>query len=391
MTAERLPASQAEPRVLTGSHFMLGDHACAEGALAAGMDFFAGYPITPSTEIAEHLASRLPAVGGRFVQMEDELASMAAIIGASAAGARSFTATSGPGFTLMMENVGLAAMMELPCVVANVQRASPSTGLPTMVGQSDVLQARWGSHGDYGIIAYSPCSPQECFDLTIRAFNAADQYRVPVFVLMDEVVGHMTERVVIPEADEVPLTPRKKPAQPPGEGTYLSYAPDADLVPPIAHAGDGYKVHMTGLTHDERGYPAMDPDSHEVLVNRLVDKVRLNADEIEIHEELYLEDAETVVVAFGCTARSARHAVHEAYRDGVSCGLLRPISIWPFPERRIRELIDAGRVKRFVVPEINLGQLRRELERMTDLPILRLNNPGGRMPEPNAILELIRS
>ncbi len=391
MTAERLPASQAEPRVLTGSHFMLGDHACAEGALAAGMDFFAGYAITPSTEIAEHLASRLPAVGGRFVQMEDELASMAAIIGASAAGARSFTATSGPGFTLMMENVGLAAMMELPCVVANVQRASPSTGLPTMVGQSDVLQARWGSHGDYGIIAYSPCSPQECFDLTIRAFNAADQYRVPVFVLMDEVVGHMTERVVIPEADEVPLTPRKKPAQPPGEGTYLSYAPDADLVPPIAHAGDGYKVHMTGLTHDERGYPAMDPDSHEVLVNRLVDKVRLNADEIEIHEELYLEDAETVVVAFGCTARSARHAVHEAYRDGVSCVLLRPISIWQFPERRILELIDIGRVKRFVVPEINLGQLRRELERMTDLPILRLNNPGGRMPEPNAILELIRS
>ena len=391
MTAERASASQAgaAPRVLTGSHFMLGDHACAEGALAAGVDFFAGYPITPSTEIAEHLAQRLPAVGGRFVQMEDELASMAAIIGASAAGARSFTATSGPGFTLMMENVGLAAMMELPCVVANVQRASPSTGLPTMVGQSDMLQARWGSHGDYGIIAYSPCSPQECFDLTVEAFNAADRYRVPVFVLMDEVVGHMTERVVIP--DEVPFTPRRKPKQPPGEGTYLSYAPDADMVPPIAHAGDGYKVHMTGLTHDERGYPAMDADSHEVLVNRLVDKIRLNAEDIELCEELYLEDAETVVVAFGCTARSARHAVNEARRAGLSCGLLRPITIWPFPERRIRELIDSGTVKRFVVPEINLGQMRREVERLTDMPILRLNNPGGRMPEPDAILELIRS
>ena len=391
MTAERASASRTgtAPRVLTGSHFMLGDHACAEGALAAGVDFFAGYPITPSTEIAEHLAQRLPAVGGRFVQMEDELASMAAIIGASAAGARSFTATSGPGFTLMMENVGLAAMMELPCVVANVQRASPSTGLPTMVGQSDMLQARWGSHGDYGVIAYSPCSPQECFDLTVEAFNAADRYRVPVFVLMDEVVGHMTERVVIP--DEVPFTPRRKPKQPPGEGTYLSYAPDADMVPPIAHAGDGYKVHMTGLTHDERGYPAMDPDSHEVLVNRLVDTIRLNADDIELSEELYVEDAETVVVAFGCTSRSARHAVHEARREGLSCGLLRPITIWPFPEKRIRELIENGKVRRFVVPEINLGQMRREVERLTDMPILRLNNPGGRMPEPDAILELIRS
>ncbi len=333
----------------------------------------------------------MPEVGARFVQMEDELASMAAIIGASAAGARSFTATSGPGFTLMMENVGLAAMMELPCVVANVQRASPSTGLPTMVGQSDMLQARWGSHGDYGIIAYSPSSPQECFDLTVRAFNAADQYRVPVFVLMDEVVGHMTERVVIPDADAIPFRPRKGPRHAPSERPFLSYAADADLVPPIAHAGEGYKVHMTGLTHDERGYPAMNADAHEVLVNRLVDKIRLNADDIELHEELFLDDAETVVVAFGCTARSAKHAVDEARDEGLSCGMLRPITIWPFPERRIRELIEAGKVKRFVVPEINLGQMRREIERLTSLPILRLNNPGGQMPRPDAILELIRS
>ncbi len=393
MTAERANKSAskagAAPRVLTGSHFMLGDHACAEGALAAGMDFFAGYPITPSTEIAEHLAGRLPAVGGRFVQMEDELASMAAIIGASAAGARSFTATSGPGFTLMMENVGLAAMMELPCVVANVQRASPSTGLPTMVGQSDILQARWGSHGDYGIIAYCPSSPQECFDLTIHAFNAADRYRVPVFVLMDEVVGHMTERVVIPDAAEIPFVPRKGPRQSPSEGTFLSYAPDEDLVPPIAHAGEGYKVHMTGLTHDERGYPAMNPDAHDVLVNRLVDKVRLNAADIEMYEEHFTDDADTIVIAFGCTARSAAHAVREARKEGLKCGLLRPITVWPFPEGRIRELAD--RVQRFIVPEINLGQLRREVERVTDTPVLRLNNPGGRMPVPDAILELIRS
>lgn len=380
-----------EPRVRTGSHFMLGDHACAEGALAAGLDFFAGYPITPSTEIAEHIALRLPLLGGRFVQMEDELASMAAIVGASAAGARSFTATSGPGFSLMMENIGLAAMMELPVVVANVMRASPSTGLPTMVGQSDILQARWGSHGDYGIIAYSPASPQECFDLTIRAFNAADQYRVPVFVLMDEVVGHMTERVIIPAAEDIPNTPRKRPGHAPGEKMFLSYAADADLVPPIAHAGEGYKVHMTGLTHDERGYPALNAPTHDKLVNRLVDKVRLNAADIVMYEESATEDADTIVIAFGCTARSARHAVAEARREGLKCGFLRLITIWPFPETRIRELIAGGIVKRFIVPEVNLGQLRREVERLTNLPVLRLNHAGGEMPAPDDILELIRS
>jgi len=382
---------KAEARVRTGVHFMLGDHACAEGALAAGLDFFGGYPITPSTEIAEHIAVRLPDVGGRFVQMEDELASMAAIIGASAAGARTLTATSGPGFSLMMENIGLAAMMELPCVVANVQRASPSTGLPTMVGQSDILQARWGSHGDYGIIAYCPDSPQECFDLTVRAFNAADQYRVPVFIMMDEVVGHMTERVVIPPADELPVFERKGPKFPPGEQIFYSYAPDEDLVPPIAHAGEGYKVHMTGLTHDERGYPALNAVAHDKLVNRLVDKIRLNAADIEMYEEIDTEDADTIVVSFGCTARSAKQAVKEARQEGIKCGMIRLITIWPFPETRIRDLIEAGNVKRFIVPEVNLGQLRREVERLTHLPVLRLNHAGGTMPTPKDILELIRS
>ncbi len=381
----------AEPRVLTGNHFMLGDHACAEGAIAAGLDFFAGYPITPSTEIAEHIARRLPPLGGHFVQMEDELGSIAAIIGASAAGARSFTATSGPGFSLMMENIGLAAMMELPCVIADVQRASPSTGLPTLVGQSDILQARWGSHGDYGIIAYCPASPQECFDLTVRAFNAADKYRVPAFVMMDEVVGHMTERVIIPPATQLPMTPRKRPGQPPGDAPFFSYRADEDLVPPIAHAGEGYKVHMTGLTHDERGYPALDAETHNRLVNRLVDKVRLNAADIEMFEELGTENADTIVISFGCTARSARHAVVEAREQGLKCGLFRLITVWPFPETRIRELIGKGKVKRFIVPEINLGQLRREVERLTQLPVLRLNHAGGAMATPNAILELIRS
>jgi 2-oxoglutarate ferredoxin oxidoreductase subunit alpha len=380
-----------EPRVLTGTHFMLGDHACAEGALAAGLDFFGGYPITPSTEIAEHIARRLPPLGGHFVQMEDELGSMAAIIGASVAGARSFTATSGPGFSLMMENIGLAAMLEVPCVVADVMRASPSTGLPTMVGQSDILQARWGSHGDYGIIAYTPASPQECFDLTVRAFNAADKYRVPVFILMDEVIGHMTERVVIPAADDLPLVRRKGPRHPPGEKPFLSYQPDEDLVPPMAHAGEGYKVHMTGLTHDERGYPALTPEAHDKLVNRLVDKIRLNAADIEMYEEFGTEDADTIVISFGCTSRSARQAVNQARSEGMKCGFLRLITVWPFPETRIRELIKRGKVKRFIVPEINLGQVRREIERLTHLPVLRLNHAGGAMPVPNAILELIRS
>jgi 2-oxoglutarate ferredoxin oxidoreductase subunit alpha len=383
--------TQQEARVLTGTHFMLGDHACAEGALAAGLDFFGGYPITPSTEIAEHIARRLPPLGGRFVQMEDELGSMAAIIGASAAGARSLTATSGPGFSLMMENIGLAAMMELPCVVANVQRASPSTGLPTMVGQSDILQARWGSHGDYGIIAYCPASPQECFDLTVRAFNAADQYRVPVFILMDEVIGHMTERVVIPAAQDIPFVPRKGPRVAPGGDAFLSYAPDDDLVPPIAHAGEGYKVHMTGLTHDERGYPAMNADTHNILVNRLVDKVRLNAPDIVMYEEIGVEDADTIVISFGCTARSARQAVKQSRAEGLKCGMIRLITVWPFPEAPIRDLIERGKVRRFIVPEVNLGQLRREVERLTQLPVLRLNHAGGTMPTPDEILELIRS
>ncbi len=387
-TATPQDTSAPAPRVLTGTHFMIGDHACAEGALAAGLDFFGGYPITPSTEIAEHLAARLPACGGKFVQMEDELGSVAAIIGASAGGARSLTATSGPGFSLMMENIGLAAMMELPIVIVDVQRASPSTGLPTMVGQSDILQARWGSHGDYGVVAYCPSSPQECFDLTIDAFNTADRYRVPTFLLMDEVVGHMAERVVIPDATAIRRIARKGPRTPTSE-PFLPFAPDDDLVPPIAHAGDGYKVHMTGLTHDARGYPSLTPETHDALINRLVDKVRLNAAAIVDFEEYALDDAETVVVAYGCTARAARGAVERARANGLRCGLLRPRTIWPFPEARVRKLTEHGKVRRFVVPEINLGQLRREIERITDLPVRGLNHAGGRMPTPAQILDVI--
>lgn len=373
--------------VLTGQHFLLGDHACAEGALAAGCRFFAGYPITPSTEIAERLAHRLPEVGGIFVQMEDELASMAAIVGASAAGARAMTATSGPGFSLMMENVGLAVMMEVPCVVVNVQRGAPSTGLPTLAGQADVMQARWGSHGDYEIVAYAPASSQECFDLTVRAFNTADQYRIPVFVLADEVVAHMTERVTVPAPEAIPKVERKRPRDRPGGNGFLPFRADADLVPPMVHAGEGYRVHFTGLTHDERGYPAITADAHERLVRRLVDKVRRNARQIEAYEEYGLEDARVVVIAYGSTARSARRAVALAREAGIRVGLLRPITLWPFPAEPVRALSD--RVAAFVVPELNMGQVAREVERFTSRPVLGVNHPGGAMLPPEPILKAV--
>lgn len=389
MTPVTASAVDESDRVLAGSHFMLGDHACAEGALAAGLDFFAGYPITPSTEIMEHLAERLPMVGGTFVQMEDEIGSVAAIIGASVAGARVMTATSGPGFSLMMENIGLAAMMEVPIVIVDVQRASPSTGLPTSVGQSDLFQVRWGSHGDYSVIVFCPASPQECFDLTVAAFNAADQYRVPAFVLMDEIVGHMTERVVVPEANGIPRVNRKRPSVPPGSPDFLPFKADEDLVPPMAHAGEGYRVHMTGLTHDERGYPSLTAQTHEKLVNRLVDKVRLNADRIARYELLQTEDADVIVVALGCTSRSARRAVALARMQGVRAGMLRPITMWPFPQTALKELANNGVVKRFVVPEINLGQMSREVQRHTSLPVTRLNHPGGAMITPRQIVEAL--
>jgi 2-oxoglutarate ferredoxin oxidoreductase subunit alpha len=373
--------------VLSGSHFMHGDHACAEGAIAAGCRFFAGYPITPSTEIAERLARRMPEVGGVFLQMEDELGSMAAIIGASAAGARAMTATSGPGFSLMMENIGLAMMLEIPCVVVDIQRGSPSTGLPTLPGQSDVMQARWGSHGDYGVVAYSPWSPQEVFDLTVHAFNVADRYRVPVFLMADEVVGHMVERVVIPTEDQIPLWKRKRPKRAAGPDFETFRADDEDLVPPMVHAGEGYRVHFTGLTHDERGYPDMSPEAHHRLVTRLVEKIRRGADNLTRTEEMLMEDAEIVVISFGSTARSARRAVREARSRGVPVGFLRLISLWPFPENVIRRI--AERVDAFVVAEMNLGQIAHEVARYVSQPVHGVHHAGGAMMPPDPILDAI--
>ncbi len=272
---------EADPRgVLTGVHFLDGDHACCEGALAAGARFAAGYPITPSTEVVERFSARIPEIGGTFIQMEDELAASITIIGAAWGGAKVFTVTSGPGFSLMMEHIGYAAMTETPCVFVNVQRGGPSTGLPTLPAQGDMMQARWGSHGDYETIALCPNSPQECFDLAIRAFNLAEQYRTPVMFMMDECVGHMSEKVVIPKAEEIQVYPRRHFSGAPGQ--YRPYAAGEDLVPEMAYAGEGHRFHMTGLTHDEMGYPAMTPETQERLVGRLMNKIRGAAEELAL-------------------------------------------------------------------------------------------------------------
>jgi 2-oxoglutarate ferredoxin oxidoreductase subunit alpha len=326
-------------------------------------------------------------MGGTFIQMEDELASMAAVVGASWTGTKSLTVTSGPGFSLMMENIGLAAMMETPCVVVNVQRGGPSTGLPTMTGQADMMQARWGSHGDYELIAFCPQSPQEAFDLTIDAFNLSELYRIPVMFLMDECVGHMTEKVIIPPADEIEIVPRRLTAQPPGQ--FLPYRVDGRDIPEFARAGDGYRFHTTGLTHDERGYPVMSEECQEECVRRLVEKIRLNTDKIVRFEEEETDGADVVVVAYGITARVARMGIELAREKGVKVGFLRLIVAWPFPEKRIGEL--AGRVKAFVVPEINYGQMVLEVQRCAagQAPAVLVPHGGGGVHDPEAIAEAI--
>jgi 2-oxoglutarate ferredoxin oxidoreductase subunit alpha len=369
--------------ILTGSYFTLGDIACAEGAMAAGCRFFAGYPITPATEIAEHISRRLPEVGGIFIQMEDELASMAAIIGASYGGIKSMTATSGPGFSLMQENIGLAAMTESPCVVVDVMRGGPSTGQPTKTGQQDVMQAKWGSHGDYEIIALAPSSVQETFDLTVEAFNLSETYRCPVFVMTDEIIGHLMERLVIPEPEKIHLITRKHPTS---GSQYLPFRAGDDLVPEMAVFGEGYRFYATGLTHDETGHPQTDSaEEHAKLVRRLCDKIRNNADKICKVEKVFLDDADVCVVAYGSVARSALSAVVEGRKKGAKIGLLRLVTLWPFPDRIVEQV--AEQVNRIIVPEMNYGQLVREVERsagrgkVTSLPKL-----GDALHTPEEIL-----
>lgn len=380
---------KADPKgVLTGAHYLDGDFSIAEGALAAGCRFFAGYPITPSTETAERFAERIPFVGGVFIQMEDEIASITALIGASWGGKKAMTVTSGPGFSLMLENIGLACMMETPLVIANVQRGGPSTGLPTLVGQGDMMQARWGSHGDYQIIALSPDSPQECFDLTIRAFNLSETYRLPVFIMTDECVGHMHEKVVIPPADQIEVVERKWYEGP--KEKYLPYKLDKDGVPFMVKAGDGYKFHTTGLTHDERGYPVINAECQDWCVRHLSDKILKNADKIIDVQEDQVDKAEVVVVSYGITSRVAYRAVQLARQAGLKVGMLRLITVWPFPEKRIQQL--AKTVKAFVVPELNLGQIAKEVERFAAgrVPTIPVTHCGGWVHDPEVILTAIK-
>jgi 2-oxoglutarate ferredoxin oxidoreductase subunit alpha len=376
---------KADPAgVLTGAHFIDGDHACCEGAIAAGCRFVAGYPITPSTEVVERIAERFPLVGGVFIQMEDEIASSIAIQGAVWAGKKAMTVTSGPGFSLMMEHIGFAVMTEAPCVFVDVQRAGPSTGLPTQPAQGDMMQARWGSHGDYQAIALSPNSPQECFDLAIKAFNLSETYRVPVFLMMDECVGHMTERVVIPPAEEIDIVPRRWYRGP--ADAYEPFRAGSEMVPPMVRAGEGYKIHVTGLTHDERGYPAMTIAAQERLVRRLNDKIRTNVDAIsEVVED------QVVVITYGITSRTALPAIEQARREGLKVGHLRLVVVWPFPEKQIRAL--AQKVRAIVVPELNLGQVVLEVERCVHgaVPVTLVGHTGGTVHQPAEIYEAIIS
>jgi 2-oxoglutarate ferredoxin oxidoreductase subunit alpha len=373
--------------VLTGEHYISGNEAIAEGCIAAGCRFFGGYPITPSSEIAERMSRRLPELGGVFIQMEDEIASIAALLGAAWAGKKSMTATSGPGISLMMENIGLGAMTETPFVIINVQRGGPSTGLPTLVGQQDVMQARWGSHGDYEVIALSPNSIQEAFDLSIDAFNLAEEYRCPVIMLTDESICHMFEKLVIPPKSKIKIKNRKRPKG--SKKDYLSYKPDADMIPPMAHAGEGYNVFVTGLTHDEKGYPVINAEAQEPLVKRLCDKILLNEEKIRMTESYWMDDADIMVISYGITSRSAKGAVNLARKKGIKAGLLRLITIWPFPEKLIAEL--TNKVKAVVVAEINNGQIIKEVREATRsrVPIVLSSKLGGTVHTPVEILAKI--
>ncbi len=372
--------------ILAGEHFLNGDVACAEGAIAVGCRLFAGYPITPQSEITERMALRLPTIGGYFLQMEDELASIAAILGGAWGGMKAMTATSGPGFSLMMENLGLGIMTETPCVVVDVQRGGPSTGLPTATSQQDMMQARWGTHGDHEIIAYAPASPQEMFDYTIKAFNQSERYRQPVLVMADEVVGHMMERVVI-DPDKIEIYPRRRPSVPYEQ--FVPYKAGADLVPEMANAGEGYRIHVTGLTHDEWGYPDLSEESQDRLLNRLVNKIRMNSDQIIEVEEENIRGADVVVVTYGIAARTSSRAIEMAEEKGIKVGMLRLITVWPFPLEKVRAI--AKDVNGLVVPELNLGQIVNEVERAAagQAAVRLVPHAGGGLHRPEDILAVI--
>lgn len=368
--------------------FLQGNEACAHGAIYAGCRFFAGYPITPSTEVAEVLSNELPKVGGSFIQMEDEIAAMAAVIGASLTGIKALTATSGPGFSLKQENIGYACITEVPCVIINVMRGGPSTGMPTGPSQSDVMQAKWGTHGDHPAICLVPASVQELFTETVRAFNLAEKYRMPVTVMPDEILGHMRERIVFPEPGELEVINRTPPSVPPGE--YKPYDTRFGDVPPLASFGSGYRFHVTGLNKAEDGFPTTRADLVQAEEERQLRKVENAVDDIVTYEEYLLDDAEVAVVAFGSISRSARYAVNQARERGIRAGLFRIITYWPFPERQIRAL--GRRVKAIITPEMNLGMTIHEVRRCVEgrAPVSGIFRVDGEPINPGQILSRIQ-
>jgi 2-oxoglutarate ferredoxin oxidoreductase subunit alpha len=366
---------------------LMGNEACVEGALAAGVEFFAAYPITPANEIGEIISERLPEIGGKFIQMEDEIASMGAIIGASIGGLKSMTATSGPGFSLMQEHIGFAVIAEVPCVVVNVMRGGPSTGLPTRPSQGDVMQARWGTHGDHPIIVLSPHSVKETFDLTITAVNFSEKYRVPVILLMDEVVGHMREKVRLTGPEEIGIINRVKADTPPH--WYKPFEDNKTGIPPMANFGEGYRYHITGLTHDEMGFPTSKQDEIKASIERLFRKITLGLKDIQLYEYDMVDDADIVIVAYGCVARTAKQAVRNLRKKGIKVGLLRLITLWPFPGRVLEPVIK--KAKKLIVPEMNMGQIYREVLRVNAgrKEVVRLGRVDGELITPREIEEVL--
>lgn len=368
---------------------MQGNEACVEGAIAAGMKFYAGYPITPSTEIAELSAAKLPRVGGKFIQMEDEIASISAIIGASLTGKKSMTATSGPGFSLKQEGIGYAIISEVPCVIVNVQRGGPSTGLPTSPAQGDIMQARWGTHGEHSIIALYPSTVREIYDTTIHAFNLAEKYRTPVILLMDEVIGHMREKIEIPTEDDIEIYNRKKPTFAPEK--FRPYRiKEGDIVPEMASFGEGYRFHVTGLVHDETGFPTNNGKIAEELIKRLVYKIEKNLSDIIEYEEYRVEDADEIIVAYGATARSAKSAIDALRKEGKKIGMFRPITIWPVAYEQILDL--SKRVDKISVIEMNLGQYFQEIDRIAGkhTDVVNYGRVDGELITPEEIISFIK-
>ena len=366
---------------------MQGNEACAAGALMAGCRFYAGYPITPATEIMEIMAQKLPESGGVFIQMEDEIASMGAVIGASLAGKKSMTATSGPGFSLMQEHIGFATMAEVPCVIVDVMRGGPSTGLPTQPSQGDVMQSRWGTHGDHPIIVLTPSSVYEFFELTVQAFNLSERYRTPVILLVDEVVAHMREGVILPAKNDLKIVERPRPTMPPK--WYIPYADPGNGVPLMPAFGDGYRYHVTGLYHDVRGYPTVRADEVEPLIHRLFTKISNDFNHLQWFDSFETENAKVTVIAYGCVARAALRAVQQAREKGLRVGLIKLKILWPFMRRTITRILENS--QKVLVPELNVGQISREVKRVNkgNCIVVTLNKVDGTPIKPAQILQVL--